>query len=123
MKEAENESASLLKDGQVIRVASAKDLKMKLDAAAKMFRLAIVYFTATWCGPCVHIGPIFTNLASKYPKVVFLKLDIDEARDAAAEWRIQSIPSFYLWKDGRVVDEELQMRMSLIEKMILEHTA
>ncbi|XP_042017575.1 TPR repeat-containing thioredoxin TDX-like [Salvia splendens] len=123
MKEAENESASLLKDGQVIRGASAKDLKMKLDAAAKTSCLAIVYFTATWCGPCVHIGPIFTNLASKYPKVVFLKLDIDEARDAAAEWRIQSIPSFYLWKDGRVVGEELQMRMSSLEKMIHEHTA
>ena len=107
----------------MIRVESAKELKIKLNAAAKMYRLAIVYFTATWCGPCVYIGPIYTNLASKYPKTVFLKVDIDEAREAAAEWKIESIPSFYLWKDGAVVDEELQMRMNSLEKMILEHTA
>ncbi|KAL1541970.1 hypothetical protein AAHA92_26118 [Salvia divinorum] len=122
-KEAENEFASLLKDGKVIRVASAKDLKIKLNSAAKTSRLAIVYFTAAWCGPCVHISPIYTKLASKYPKGVFLQVDIDEAREAAAEWRIASIPSFYLWKDGRVVDEELQMSMNSLDKMILEHTA
>ncbi|KAG6401984.1 hypothetical protein SASPL_138852 [Salvia splendens] len=80
--------------GQVIHVAFAKDLKIKLNAAAKMSLLAIVYFTATW-----------------------------SARAAAAEWQIASIPSFYPWKDGRVVDEEIQMRMNSLDKMILEHTA
>ncbi|XP_057804186.1 TPR repeat-containing thioredoxin TDX-like [Salvia miltiorrhiza] len=123
MQEAQNEFGSFLKDGQVIPVESAKDLKMRLNAASKMSRLAIVYFTAAWCGPCVHIGPIYTKLASKYPKAVFLKVDIDEVREAAAEWRIPSIPSFYLSKDGSVVDEELQISMNSLEKKILEHTA
>ena len=44
---------------------------------------------------------------------MFLKVDIDEAREAAAEWQIASIPR----------DEELQMRMNSLDKMILEHTA
>lgn len=107
--------------GEVIRVDSDKDLEIRLNAASKTSRLAIIYFTAAWCGPCVHIGPIVTKLASKYPKAVFLKVDIDEAREAAAEWRIPSIPSFYLCRDGKVVDEELQISMNSLEKKILEH--
>ena len=65
----------------------------------------------------------YNKTSFKIPKSVFLKVDIDEAREAAAEWKIASIPSFYLWKDGRVVDEELQMRRNTLGKMILVHTA
>ncbi|XP_047946560.1 TPR repeat-containing thioredoxin TDX-like [Salvia hispanica] len=72
---------------EIERLRKMKDLKIRLNAAA------IVYFTATWC---VHIGPLYTKLASKYPKTVFLKVDIDEAHEAAAEWQITSIPIFYL---------------------------
>lgn len=121
MQEA-REFASLLKDGQVNRIDSSKDLKTKLNAASKMSRLAVVYFTAAWCGPCGHIGPIYTSLASKHPKAVFLKVDIDEVREAAAEWRVQSIPSFYLSKNGGVVAEQLEISMNSLEEKIIEHT-
>ncbi|XP_042012399.1 TPR repeat-containing thioredoxin TDX-like [Salvia splendens] len=115
------EFASLLNNGTLTGFRGPDHLKVKLNAAAKTSRLEIVYFTATWCGPCVHIGLTYTKLASKYPKSVFLKVDIDEAREAAAKWQIESIPSYYLWKDGRVVDEELQMRMNSLDKIIPEH--
>lgn len=109
--------------GQVIRVESNKDYESKLIAATKLSRLAIIYFTASWCGPCKHIGPIYTNLASKYPKTVFLKVDIDEVREAAAQLRIPSIPSFYLSKDGIVVDQQIDISMNSLEKKIIQHTA
>ncbi|KAF2317529.1 hypothetical protein GH714_023983 [Hevea brasiliensis] len=88
------EALSALKEGQVIGIHSTSELETKLNAASRTSRLAILYFTATWCGPCRYISPLFTNLATKYPKTVFLKVDIDEARDVAAKWNISSVPTF-----------------------------
>ncbi|RDX91349.1 TPR repeat-containing thioredoxin TDX, partial [Mucuna pruriens] len=98
------EALSALKDGQVSGIHSTGELEKKLSAASKTSRLAILYFTATWCGPCRHISPIYTSLAEKYPKVVFLKVDIDEATDVAAAWNISSVPTFFFVKNGKEVD-------------------
>lgn len=35
-------------------------------------------FTATWCGPCRVMSPIFVELSKKYPTLIFLKVDVDE---------------------------------------------
>jgi thiol-disulfide isomerase/thioredoxin len=38
----------------------------------------VVDFTATWCGPCRIMSPIFIELSKKYPGLIFLKVDVDE---------------------------------------------
>ncbi|KAI3454356.1 hypothetical protein Pfo_011019 [Paulownia fortunei] len=117
----EAEFARMLKDGQVIRIESARELGIKLNAALKTSRLAIVYFTATWCGPCRYIAPVYASLAARYPKVVFLKVDIDEVMEAAADWNISSIPCFYFSKNGIVVDEVTDIDMNLLKKKVVQH--
>eukprot|EP00262_Sarcandra_glabra_P007659 TRINITY_DN2055_c0_g3_i2.p1 TRINITY_DN2055_c0_g3~~TRINITY_DN2055_c0_g3_i2.p1 ORF type:complete len:448 (+),score=106.28 TRINITY_DN2055_c0_g3_i2:881-2224(+) len=94
-----------LQEGNVLSIHSANDLETKINTASSLSRLVILYFTATWCGPCRFIAPLYINLAGKYPKVVFLKVDIDELRDVAARWNINSVPTFFFIKNGKEVDK------------------
>ncbi|KAL3529474.1 hypothetical protein ACH5RR_008796 [Cinchona calisaya] len=54
-----------------------------------------------WCGPYHYISPIYTSLASRHPKVVFLKADIDdEAIEVDVRWNVSSLPTYKRWKEG-----------------------
>ncbi|KAH0976059.1 hypothetical protein GBA52_017958 [Prunus armeniaca] len=106
---------------EVIGIHSAKELETKLNAASRTLRLAILYFTATWCGPCRFISPLYTSLAGKYPKAVFLKVDIDEAGDVAANWNISSVPAFFFVRNGKEVDKMVGADKTALERKIAQH--
>ncbi|BBH04194.1 tetraticopeptide domain-containing thioredoxin [Prunus dulcis] len=106
---------------EVIGIHSAKELETKLNAASRTLRLAILYFTATWCGPCRFISPLYTTLAGQYPKAVFLKVDIDEARDVAANWNISSVPAFFFVRNGKEVDKMVGADKTALEGKIAQH--
>lgn len=97
------------------------ELETKLNAVSKGSRLAILYFTATWCGPCRFISPFYTSLPEKYPKVAFLKADIDEARDVASRWNVSSVPAFFFIKNGKEVDKVVGADKNSLEKKIAQH--
>lgn len=63
---------------------------------------AIVYFTATWCGPCRSIAPILEELAKENKdQIVIYKVDVDKCRDIAEAFGITSIPAvLYIPLDG-----------------------
>ena len=65
----------------------------------------LVDFTASWCGPCKMIGPYFEELAGKFPGVVFVKVDVDDLDDVAAECGISAMPTFQLYSNGVKVEE------------------
>ncbi|KAG7942296.1 hypothetical protein I3843_16G095300 [Carya illinoinensis] len=119
----DQDALSALKDGEVIGILSVSELEKKTDAASKTSRLAILYFTATWCGPCRFISPLYTSLAGKYPKVVFLKVDIDEAKDVASRWNINSVPTFFFIKNGKEVDQVVGADKNALEKKIAQHAS
>ena len=55
----------------------------------------VVDFTATWCGPCQMISPVFNKLAQsdEYKGIVFIKVDIDQNDDAAEQASISVMPT------------------------------
>ncbi|KAK9925727.1 hypothetical protein M0R45_022995 [Rubus argutus] len=115
------DALSALKDGEVIGIHAASELETKLNAASRTSRLAILYFTATWCGPCRFISPLYTSLAEKYPKAVFLKIDIDAARDVAASWNISSVPAFFFVRNGKEIDKVVGADKAALERKIAQY--
>ena len=61
----------------------------------------LVDFWATWCGPCRMLAPVIDRLAaSMQEEAVIAKVDIDEENELAASYRVMSIPTLILFKDG-----------------------
>ncbi len=65
----------------------------------------VVDFTATWCGPCKTIAPYFEELSAKFPDIEFVKIDVDELEDLAAECGISAMPTFHVYSNGVKVAE------------------
>jgi thioredoxin 1 len=66
----------------------------------------LVDFWAVWCGPCKMIAPHVEAVASEYEgRAKVLKVNVDEEREIAEKYGIQSIPTLLFFKDGKVVDQ------------------
>lgn len=65
----------------------------------------LVDFWATWCGPCRQIAPMIDELASENTGSVKVgKVDVDNARETAMKYDIQSIPTLIVFNNGEVVE-------------------
>mmetsp|Transcript_2019 Transcript_2019/g.3052 ORF Transcript_2019/g.3052 Transcript_2019/m.3052 type:complete len:106 (-) Transcript_2019:780-1097(-) len=84
-------------------------------------QLVVVDFTATWCGPCQRIGPIFEKISEECPDVKFYKVDVDDAEDVASSCKISAMPTFQFYKGGDKIDEFKGADDAQLRDLITKH--
>ncbi|XP_021758334.1 thioredoxin H5-like [Chenopodium quinoa] len=85
-------------------------------------KLTVIDFTATWCAPCRFMAPILSEFANKYEDVLFLKVDVDELKTVAEDFKVDSMPTFVFLKQGKVVDRFVGANKESLLKLVTEHS-
>ncbi|HEV2601543.1 MAG TPA: thioredoxin domain-containing protein [Candidatus Babeliales bacterium] len=84
-------------------------------------KLVVVDFYAPWCGPCKGFTKVFNALSDTYPAVVFVKVNIDNVPDLAAQYSVSSIPTFNFVKNNAVVCTISGADKKQVEETIKKH--
>ena len=82
---------------------------------------SILYFTATWCGPCRVISPFVEELDKNrdITNVLFLKVDVDESEELCEKFNIEKMPTFiFLNKEQQVCDSMSGANKDLLSEKI-----
>lgn len=92
------------------------------DEVVNSDKPVLLDFWAAWCGPCRMVAPAVEALATEYDgKAVVGKVNVDEEQELAEQFKVMSIPSLFVMKNGEVVERLVGARSKeelagLIEK-------
>jgi thioredoxin 1 len=67
--------------------------------------IAIVDFSAQWCGPCRQLEPIINELSNDNPDITIGKVNIDENPELAVKFGVRSIPTTIVFADGEISEK------------------
>lgn len=90
------------------------------DIVLKGTGVVLVDFFATWCGPCKALAPVLMEVTEAVKgKASVYKVDIDQSQALAQEYRVMSVPTMKIFKNGEVVETivGLQTKGVLVEKL------
>ena len=65
----------------------------------------LLHFWATWCGPCRMVSPIVDQIADERSDIKVGKINVDEQPELAQQFRIISIPTLVVMKDGQIANK------------------
>lgn len=64
-------------------------------------------FYADWCGPCRMVLPIVEQIAEENSDVKVCKVNVDEEQELAAQFKVYSIPSLFVMRNGQIVNQSV----------------
>ncbi|KAI5899148.1 thioredoxin-like protein [Schizophyllum commune H4-8] len=90
--------------GTVMEIESTREWKAALKSAKAARMLTFAMFYVPRSKACKVLGPIFSQLASQYENVVFLKVDVTKNRRIEGKYNIDQVPTFIVYRGERLVD-------------------
>ncbi|AGK99167.1 thioredoxin [Clostridium pasteurianum] len=81
----------------------------------------VVDFWAAWCGPCKMLGPVINDLSEELnDRAKFVKVNVDENPVVASQYKIASIPTVLVFKDGNIAETLVGFRPKAALKEVLK---
>lgn len=98
-------SSALIQATHIVQFCpDKKSVESVFDQAKKTSKLVVIDFFAEWCGPCKMMAPVFERLAGDLKEqCIFAKIDVDQCRTVAQEYRVQAMPTIVIIRDGKEV--------------------
>uniref|UniRef100_A0A0E0DMN0 Thioredoxin domain-containing protein n=1 Tax=Oryza meridionalis TaxID=40149 RepID=A0A0E0DMN0_9ORYZ len=106
------------KGGNVHVITSKEDWDRKIEEANKDGKIVVANFSASWCGPCRVIAPIYAEMSKTYPQLMFLTIDVDDLMDFSSSWDIRATPTFFFIKNEKQVDKLVGANKPELEKKV-----
>ena len=101
----------------IIRISKIKELKIMAvktitennfnSEVLNSDKVILLDFWADWCGPCWMLSPIVDKLAEEMPEIKVGKVNVDEQMNLAQQFRIMSIPTLVVMKNGKVISKKV----------------
>nr|GMC85923.1 thioredoxin H9-like [Ipomoea batatas] len=104
--------------GNVHLITTKESWEQKLEEARRDGKTVVANFSASWCGPCRMIAPLYCELSEKHPSLMFLTVDVDELTEFSTSWDIKATPTFFFLKDGQQVDKLVGANKPELQKKI-----
>ncbi|XP_062230866.1 thioredoxin H4-2-like [Phragmites australis] len=106
------------KGGNVHIITSKENWDQKIAEANRDGKIVVANFSASWCGPCRVIAPIYAEMSKTYPQLMFLMIDVDDLMDFSSSWDIRATPTFFFLKNGQQVDKLVGANKPELEKKV-----
>ena len=96
--------------------------KAEFDKILQSNELVIVDFWATWCGPCRMLGSVIEEYSNDNPDIPLVKVNVDEAKELASDYDIQSLPTIMIFKNSEPIASKIGfISKSVFAKYIDDH--
>ena len=79
--------------------------KNNFDSIKTSSKPVLLDFYADWCGPCRMVSPIVDEIAKETPQYLVGKINVDQEPELAQTFRVLSIPTLAVLKDGKVIKQ------------------
>ncbi|KAF8394807.1 hypothetical protein HHK36_018743 [Tetracentron sinense] len=108
--------------GNVHLITTKESWEEKVSEASRDGKIVVANFSASWCGPCRMMAPLYCELSEKYPSLMFLTVDVDELTEFSSSWDIKATPTFFFLRDGQQLDKLVGANKPELQKKIIAIT-